>query len=39
MFFLQQEGDDANSLVIEKDNVTGEIVSQVEHFHNVGDSL
>ena len=27
---LQQEGDDANSLVIEKDNITGEIVSQVE---------
>ena len=28
---LQQEGDDdGNSLVIEKDNVTGEIVSQVE---------
>jgi len=27
----KQEGDDANSLVIEKDNVTGEIVSQKIH--------
>ena len=29
LWYLQQEGDDANSLVIEKDNITGEIVSQV----------
>lgn len=27
----KQEGDDANSLVIEKDNITGEIVSQKIH--------
>ena len=29
LWYSQQEGDDANSLVIEKDNITGEIVSQV----------
>ena len=29
LWYSQQEGDGANSLVIEKDNITGEIVSQV----------